>query len=51
MSGAREIRKCNDCGEEGTDSGTTECPFCESTNTEIVNDEQANAANSEVASG
>jgi len=34
-----EVRKCNACGEEWTDTGDEMCPFCSSGDTEIVNDD------------
>ena len=34
-----ERRFCNVCGEEWTDTGDEECPFCGSDNTEIMDDE------------
>lgn len=34
-----ETRACNECGEEWVDGGETECIFCESDNTYIVEPE------------
>lgn len=31
-----EERECLDCGESWNDTGSDTCPFCESTNTAIV---------------
>ena len=35
-----EHRRCNDCGEEWTDTGDPACPFCGSDRTEIIEEEE-----------
>ena len=39
MDNEPERRFCNDCWTEWNDTGSYECPFCGSSNTEILDDE------------
>lgn len=38
-----EIRRCNECGEEWNEGGDPDCPFCGSTDTYLLDDDEEGA--------